>query len=220
VNVKIKKNFKAAIHSNAGGLGWNQFDGGTFTWGGFQDATAQNASITDPHVVKVVVLFTDGYANMIQDTLTTCSAKPLIYGGCTRPEQNAGMCSGVSYFPSDIKNINQKTGGVTCHVSGFPAQDPSLGRNPTASVDNVSQDAMYRTQQLANTLRSQGTTVYAIGLGSFISEPFLNNLANTPTAETFNSSQPQGSVVIAPTAADLDEAFRKIAEQILLRLTQ
>lgn len=214
VDVAVTRPFVSTIENK---VKTSNFDGGTFTTGGLQDAAAQNASIVDPTVIKVVVLFTDGWANMNQDLLS-CSKTQMIYGGCSPPEQAVGWCSGVFFFPSTITNINS-TSGTSCGSTQFPSAQNG-GRLTTINEANVSNDAIYRAEQLAATLRAQGTTVYAIGLGDKVSEGFLDDLANVPGAATFNSSQTQGAVVIAPTAADLDEAFQTIAKQILFRLTK
>jgi hypothetical protein len=79
---------------------------------------------------------------------------------------------------------------------------------------------MYRAVQLANGMRAQGIVVYSIGLGDKISAPFLQQVANDPASSTFDSSQPIGQAVFAPTAADLQSVFQTIASKILLRLSQ
>jgi Mg-chelatase subunit ChlD len=218
VDVQVTRPFINTIQSKVGALNSNNFSGGTFTVGGLQDAVAQNASITDPNVVKVVVLFTDGWANMVEDVLSCPASQQMIYGGCSPPEQAVGWCSGVSFFPGNITNINDRS-GVGCSANQFPSAQNG-GRSTSINITNASNDAIYRAEQLASTLRSQGMTVYAIGLGDKISQGFLDDLANVPGAATFNSNQTQGAVVLAPTAADLDQAFQTVAKQILFRLTQ
>ena len=196
------------------------FEGGTFTVGGLQDAVTQNASVTDANVIKVVVFFTDGWANMIQDTLG-CSTTPLIYGGCSPPEQAVGWCpGGVSLYKitDTANNIHNPPDYNSCSTKSFTSAQ--TGQLLQINMTNVSADALYRAEQMANTLRSQGTTIYAIGLGDKISEPFLDDLANIPGSATFNSNQPQGAVVLAPDSTDLHQAFQTVANQILLRLTR
>ncbi len=220
VDVSVTRPFIQTVQKkvNAG-----SFDGGTFTVGGLQDAITQNASITDTNALKVVVFFTDGWANMNQDQLTCLAGTQLIYGGCSPPEQAVGWCGGtVSFYKvtDAAKNINTPNAYNGCSSSTkFPSAQNG-GTLTAINMTNVSNDAIYRAEQMANTLRSQGTAVYAVGLGDYIKAGFLEDLANIPTASTFNSNQPQGAVVLAPTAADLDQAFQMVANQILTRLTR
>ena len=102
---------------------------------------------------------------------------------------------------------------------------------------NVNKIARNMVENIANTARSgTGTNsvlIYTIGLGTLNSteingcgygsqewgQNVLRRLANDKSANTYNSSQPTGLYVNAPTAADLDRAFTTIANQIL-RLTK
>ncbi len=78
---------------------------------------------------------------------------------------------------------------------------------------------MYRTVQLANQMRTQGTTIYSIGLGDKINTDYLLKVANDPASPQYDSGEPSGIAAFAPTASDLDTAFQTIASKILLRLT-
>lgn len=88
------------------------------------------------------------------------------------------------------------------------------------NTTNVSNDAKYRAVQLANTMRTQGVTVYSIGLGDKIDETYLQEVANDPASPEYNPNEPSGLAEFAPTASQLDSAFQTIASKILLRLTQ
>ncbi len=63
-------------------------------------------------------------------------------------------------------------------------------------------------------------TIYSIGLGDKINQAYLQDIANDPDAATYNSSQPQGEAVFAPSASQLDAVFQTIASKVLLRLSQ
>jgi hypothetical protein len=81
-------------------------------------------------------------------------------------------------------------------------------------------------------MRSQGITVYSVGLGSTVDNNFLQQLANDPNyPATYNSSQPAGTSGLAVFAPDcpgtgsectdeLKRAFQIVANDIILRLTQ
>lgn len=190
------------------------FGGATFAYGGLQISQTQVTGVSSPppNAVEVVVFFTDGWANTNNDILQCGPAKSVNYGGCSPVEQTVGWCSGVSFLSPTNGN------SVSCKASTFPAQDPGLSHS--LNISNISIDAKYRAVQLANTMRTQGITVYSIGLGDKIDTTYLQELANDPASPLYDSSQPSGLAEFAPTASDLDTAFQTIASKILLRLTQ
>ena len=198
------------------------FGGATYAQGGLLDAKAQVTGVASPppNSVKVVVFFTDGWANTNQDTL---KGKLVNYGGCSPVEAAVGWCNAFFCMdPNTGATISYNLGSAgSCNGSStFTAQDPSI-RNPAQlNITNVSQDAKYRAVQLANTMRAQGITVYSIGLGDKIDQTYLQELANDPASPQYDPSQPSGLAEFAPTANELDTAFQTIASKILLRLTQ
>ncbi len=187
------------------------FGGATFAQGGLLDAQTQVQGVSSPppNAVKVVLFFTDGWANTNQDTLAC--GKQVNYGGCSPDEQAVGWCNGVSF----MSPTNGRT--ESCNASTFPAQEPGLSHS--LNISNISNDAMYRTVQLANQMRTQGTTIYSIGLGDKINTDYLLKVANDPASPQYDSGEPSGIAAFAPTASDLDTAFQTIASKILLRLT-
>ena len=81
VDVAINYNFKTPITNAVNAM---KFSGGTFGPGGLTLAKAQNDSVPvqpGQNVVKVIVYFTDGYVNEIQDTFNCPAAKLINYGG-------------------------------------------------------------------------------------------------------------------------------------------
>jgi hypothetical protein len=59
---------------------------------------------------------------------------------------------------------------------------------------------------------------YTIGLGntpSGVDNELLQRIANDPNASNYNSAKPIGEYVFAPTTAQLNQAFSKIASQVL-----
>jgi Flp pilus assembly protein TadG len=207
-DVAISQTFQAPIKASVNRL---SFAGATYAQGGLLDAQTQVQSVSSPppNAVKVVVFFTDGWANTNQDTL---SCGLVNYGGCSPVEQAVGWCSGVSYLSPTDGNP------VSCRASTFPAQDPGLSNS--IDISDISTDAKYRAVQLANTMRAQGTTIYSIGLGDKIDETYLQELANDPASDQYNPGEPSGIAAFAPTASDLDTVFQTVASKILLRLTQ
>ena len=209
------------------------FSGGTFGPGGLTLAKAQNDSVsvqTGQNVVKVVVYFTDGYVNEIQDTFNCPSAKVINYGG-----YDSG--SSVDFFDS---TNGTDWGGVDSH--GYPpyTSKPDYctgvtkftsaidGSKKTFSRTNVTTDAEYRALQTATAMRTEnpGMYVYAIGLGSSIDQTFLKEIANDPASPTYDPTQPVGMAVFATNCpssqctTQLQQVFQTIASRILLRLAR
>jgi Flp pilus assembly protein TadG len=205
-----------------------------------------------PNVIRVAVFFTDGWANTNNDNLncTGTAAKPVYtnvnYGGCSPTEAgfaqtldgttiSPAWCSGVSFLdPSSgnsvsCPNSNPANSGYKTTAT-FPAQEPGMsgalypccGNAKGDGQYDITNDATYRTETLATSMRTatNPVTIYSIGLGNTINEAYLQDIANDPSAPTYNSAQPQGEAVFAPTATQLDAVFQTIASKVLLRLSQ
>jgi Flp pilus assembly protein TadG len=210
VDVPIRTFFQLPITTAAGNM---RFGGATFAQGGLLNGQAQINSVpATGNVVKVAVFFTDGWANTNQDVLACGPNKLVNYGGCSPPENAVGWCSGYSFLDPNTGN------GTSCGASQFPSQ--KTGTMLALNITNISNDALYRAVQLANTMRSQGIVIYSIGLGDKISQTFLQQIANDPNSPTFDPNQPVGEAVFAPTANDLQSVFQTIASKIQLRLSQ
>ncbi len=226
LDVSMRTGFKTPIKNAANGM---VFDGGTFAPGGLGFAPVQNDSIPvapGENVVKVAVFFTDGLANIIQDTLpcTTGGAKLWNFGGYDPVTNNVGFftpATGVQNTACTLSDTSGRTAptacctGVTRFTSAIPPKSPTIFIRA-----NVTNDAEYRAVQIANAMRAEGMIVYSIGLGNNINQDFLQQIANDPASSTYDPTKPVGSAVFAPTAAELQGVFQTIASKILLRLTQ
>jgi Flp pilus assembly protein TadG len=213
-DVAISKTFQTPIKNSLKSMA---FGGATYAQGGLLDAQTQVTGVSNPppNAVQVVVFFTDGWANTNQNTLACKPNKLVNYGGCAPAEQAVGWCSGVSFLSPSSGN------STSCSATTFIPQDTAVLSNPSAlNIANISTDADYRAVQLANTMRTQGITVYSIGLGDKINTTYLQELANDPASPEYNANEPSGLAEFAPTASELDTAFQTIASKILLRLTQ
>ncbi len=168
-----------------------------------------------PNIIRVAVFFTDGYANTVNDQLRCNPPSPTLtnwnYGGCAPIE-----CGTVFFMNPTTGNWNG-----SCHPNPKVFPSHAARGNQPLNVDNITTDATYRTEQLAIKMRTTDQiTIYSIGLGDLINKPYLQDIANDPAAATYDSSQPSGEAVFAPTAAQLDSVFQTIASKILLRLSQ
>ncbi len=208
LDVSMRHTFKALIRNAAGSL---HFGGWTYSHGGIDIARDQivNAPLApNENVLKVLIFFTDGYANSFLGDVE-CSSKNVLVPLVLVPG------SGEYDFRDPANGMT-----VRCKrdPSTFYSQEYSTSR--TRSSNNVTSEGKFRAEQSATQARSAGILVFAIGLGNSIDRDSLRRMANDPASASFNPDQPAGVAVFAPTAADLDTAFRQIAAKILLRLTQ
>jgi len=212
VDVPIETNFLSPISSAVNSM---TFGGATFSQAGLQDGQSQINSVTvtpGENVVKVAVFFTDGWANTVENNLNCPPITLLNFGGCAPPEAAVGWCSGISF-------MNPTTGSMqSCGATSFPSQQ--TGTNLPLTQTNIANEAMYRSVQVANSMRTQNIVVYSIGLGDKISEPFLQQVANDPASTTYDPTRPVGAAVFAPTPAELNDVFQTIAAKIVLRISQ
>ena len=193
------------------------------------------------NAVKVVVYFTDGLMNTVQDNFN-CPAQTLLnYGGFDNP--GSGQYGDI-FDPSSKTNIIG-----TASSTGFQYQygSAALCKNAagtnvttfTSQIDgsqksllqtNITNEAIYRAQRTTNVMRTETIpiTIFTMGLGSVGSSAttLLKELANDPSSDTYNQTQAVGQYFAIPSCpssvctSQLQEAFNAIAARILLRLTQ
>lgn len=251
INVPIGYNFKTTITTAVNGL---KFSGGTFGTGAgtgsllsstmgppLSLAQSQVDSITakpGENIVKVVVYFTDGLMNTIQDNFACPSTVLLNYGGHDSGSQvdifdpstgtDWGHYTSGTGFPYDAKgDICKNTSGQI--VTKFLEQ--KTGVQTTLGQTAVTADAQYRAIQTAIAMRTESPTstfIFTIGLGSGVTtttQAFLAQLANDPSYSTYVSGQPAGLFFYIPDCPSstcttaVQKAFQTIAAKVMLRLT-
>jgi Flp pilus assembly protein TadG len=245
-------------------FGGQGFGGATFAQAGLQDGFNQVLSIPpSPNIIRVAVFFTDGYANTdgLPTNVTTSTAStthdvlnctggnppttqhpasntPVNYGGnapieCSRPpcapifmNPTSGAGPPNFYTPVSCPNATAST-PIT-----FPVEAPGVSN--TLNISNITLDATYRTEQVANVMRNStnNITIYTIGLGSLINTAYLQDLANVEGATTYDPTQTIGDYESAPDCPtplssgaptcqdELTSVFQIILSKILLRLTK
>jgi len=253
VNFPINYNFITPITNAVKIL---NFNGGTFGTGAGTNAAGttmgppmsmadqQNNTVAaqpGQNLTKVVVYFTDGLMNTLQDTFScvvnnTLTPELINYGGYDtgsqvdffQPSNGTDWGKYNAGFPYDSKgDICQNPKGV--NVIKFFSQQFGAGEPITRA--NVTAEAQYRAIYTANAMRTETspTYIFTIGLGSGVSpstQAFLAQLANDPSYPTYIKSQPAGLFLYVPNCpgatctAELNTAFQTIASKVLLRLTQ
>jgi Flp pilus assembly protein TadG len=218
-----------------------RFNGDTYTDGalaaGSPNAITEEAInlglSPNTNVVHVVVFFTDGNANTVQNALA-CAVSPdpagttLNFGGYDPPYNTT---VGFLVPQTNYTELCQETGSNSCCASPkntFPSQ--SQGANVAINWANVNQDALFRSVADANAMRAtvpHPTIVYAVGLhggAGVLNDLFLCEIANDPGAFCaglgffFNPNTPQGLYAPASDYTQLTAAFQEIASNIRLRL--
>ena len=223
-------------------VGAMSFVGGTFGTGSgsnpvlFTDANApplamaqqQNNSVpvlTGQNVVKVVVYFTDGLMNTIQDKIHCTGTTPpltstvlLNWGGFDSGTQvdvfdPTSATTVFDTYTGGTGGFKYNTAGTICKdasgniVTKFASQKWGIQKS-FDQTNTVTPEAQYRAIQTAISLRTESpnpTYVYTIGMGTGVTtttQNFLAQLANDPDpkypAGTYTAGQPSGEFFYIP----------------------
>jgi Flp pilus assembly protein TadG len=245
VGVPLKNSppFKAAVSTYVNGMTFTLQNAYTFAQTGLDNGLTQINSVALPsNAQKVIVFFTDGWPNMVQEKLncTGATRTNLDFTMCDDGDVSLNLCT--ASFPLAV--FTTAGGNTTCNVcTSYPSYtitDPCVpGSIPNGinfksnqystqepvTMSNIETEAFYRATASAATAQGQNVTVYSIGLGTAITnqtraENFLYTVANDPSGPSYNSGLPAGQAVFAPTSSQLDAVFQQIASKILLRITQ
>ena len=135
----------------------------------------------------------------------------------------------VTAVTSDGRKIKQFNSGVPelyPNNSTVTSVSPKyLPGNLSVNGTNLRSVAAAQAEGWASSIRAAGYTVFAIGLGDPSGqagdEPdldFLRRVANENGV--VSGSQPQGEMLFAPSAAELQNTFATLADRIITRLTR
>jgi Flp pilus assembly protein TadG len=216
-----KQQFKQDIIDAVNAFVW---DGATFSQGGLTNGLVMenNVSVVPKEkIVKVVVFFTDGLANVVQATLN-CSGAPTLrnFGG-----YDVGDTVGCFDPVSGPPELGGTGGGgaLACCPSVTQFQSAIDGSMKDFFRMNVTADAEFRSIQVSDEMRADHIIVYSIGVGTGINQTFLKKIANDPSLAGTLGYAPtdfDGISIVANTGADLPAVFEKIADAILKRLSK
>ncbi len=227
VNIPMEQPFISDIAIAASNLFWC---GGSYSVGGLTNALLQENSVTIPpnqNVLQVIVFFTDGLPNMIEQSFACSPTNALIFGGESPP------VSGVWFFGTNTPYTcsAQDGDGYACYVPDNGSVSlpndycSSCGINQFWSTQygalenftsaNVTAEAQYQAIQVANLMRSNNIVVYSIGLtGANVNMDFLALVANATNSPADNPCLPTGQAVLVG-GGNLQAAFQQVALQIL-----
>jgi hypothetical protein len=244
----VRKNFKTTgktLISALQGLSYTNIEEGLRLGKGQLDtAPFRETSL------KVVVLFTDGrptaFADVFRmdgpnqdcataDVVSTVTSPdsdrdgtPDCFGGVVASSSGNSTLAGLWRADTGQKVVGFSAGRPILAPHGSGQSSPRPLRLPGGMPTNWTSVEFHGTTQSeawANRIRGAGYTIYTIGLGDPNGLPedvpdldFLRRLANENGVS--NGSQPQGEMLFAPTPADLDEQFSRLADRLLTRLTR
>jgi Flp pilus assembly protein TadG len=215
-----------------------QFKGATFSDGALQLAFQQeqiNLGLTG-NIIHVVVFFTDGNANTVQNQLVCTkgalqSAKSVNWNiGGFDPATGQTVGTLVGFMTPNTNtgstNCTESNGSQSCCASTFPST--LTGTQMAINWTNVNADALNRAVQDANTMRANNIFVYAIGLhggAGVLDSSFLCQIANDPCTSyggnpSYNANLPVGEFILVTDSSGLSAAFQQVANDIHLRLLQ
>ncbi len=207
----IDQPFKTVIRRSIDNM---RSDGDTNTGEGFRLAKEQfdRAPIRDSSTL-VIVFFTDGRPTAFRDMI---GGEDRVMAVCTTP---CGI-RGVWDDPDGLSPDHLATNPDAC--TGNPNPSWCMGFSEPEARDEARASGLER----ADEAREEGIYVYTIGLGNpGASDPllvpdhaYMRQLANEDGIE--DSGQPEGQYHFAPSAAELDDVFQAVAQDILVRLAQ
>ena len=229
--------FKNSIISTVSGFTWA---GGTCSIAGLTNALViQDGVNFVSNVVKAVVFFTDGRANMSQGVFNRV---PYNFGGIDPIQASCPPFAdpGAFFYLTNTAENAQNTS--VCDNNGNCGGVPTCGRRSGLTIPNstftnangieknfcaswITEDATNRCVLIANQMRASGNYVYAVGLTAGVN-PFapplvetLQQIANDPDSSKFDPTLPVGAAFLSH-GEDLTEVFKQVAADIILRLVQ
>jgi Flp pilus assembly protein TadG len=182
------------------------------------------------HAVKVVVLFTDGRSTALRDTFTMPSGTtPKTYDGVVAAYGSSSSSYVGLFQHSDGRKITKFSSKGVPTLASYSSSSSSpkptkLPNGKSVTGTNVEALATTQAEAWASQIRDMGAIIFTIGLGNPNADPLdtpdldhLQRIANEKGI--VNGAQPQGELMFAPSAAELEAMFSKVADRILTRLT-
>jgi len=216
VDVPMEQPFIKNIENAALAL---SFGGYTSSDQGLTNGLAQNNTVTaqpGQQLVKVIVFFTDGMANTF-NYVFNCSARNISYIDELFDPATGNIAMSGCTIPPLLSSINPIAGTITSNAVDI------------TSCIAMHVEAENRAERIAWLARSQGNTIYCIGLGNpsapgecngafpILNPTFLKTVANTPDSPTYDPSQPVGDFAIASNSVELTQIFQEIASMVLVQ---
>ncbi len=179
--------------------------------------------------LKIVVLFTDGRPTAYRDTFNFSDPACATYDGVAATYISGSSFRGMFKWQDGrkiVKFIPTCTTTTQGNLSGTASPVPTQVSTAGSAGNFVRAQGIIKAEAQADLIRAAGYTIYAIGLGN----PNATNAGDVPDLAFLgrvtnegghvNAAQPRGEVIFAPSPAQLDDAFAKLADRLLTRLTR
>ncbi len=206
-----------ALNKDFTQAGWNPVSQKYRGWIAGEGSTRDGISQIDASSIpvtndKVKVIKPVGYENS--------PVNPPANKDCYYRSGNADVWKDVAWYPNSDLYGNSVFGWkpVQTYTSG-----PYTGKVMTTTGNNMAAAAVNAVDNAGQRVRDRvldpdnAVLVYAIGLGDVGADQheLLRRISNDSASSIFDSTKPLGMYIFAPTAADLNEAFVRIASEIL-----
>jgi Flp pilus assembly protein TadG len=161
---------------------------------------------------------------MPEDTLTTSNYSGCAFAAGSGWSYRMRMLRDIAYVPDTDRHGNSTWGYKPFTQPGelFPPGHPYAGKIRPDSWRAVRWAAYNLADNIAARVRNDtalSPVIFTIGLGGTSSEPIddelLLRVANDRNSPIFDPTRPAGLYAKAPTPAELDQAFLRVASEIL-----
>ncbi len=161
---------------------------------------------------------------MAEDTLSTSNCSGCAFAGGSGWSYRMRALRDIAFVPDTDRHGNSTWGykafSTPAHL--FPSGHPYAGRIRSDRWEAVRHAAYNLADNIAARIRNDTTlspVIFTIGLGGTSSEPIddelLLRVANDRNSPIFDPTRPAGLYAKAPTPAELDQAFLRVASEIL-----
>ena len=127
----------------------------------------------------------------------------------------------LAYLPNTDTNGNAFTGYKSTSTFSSGTYSGKLRVDDTTTMDSAAYNAAVSAATTARNNATLNVVTYSIGLGSNggVDADFLKRMSNDLASPTFDNTKAAGLYVYAPNSTDLNQAFARVASEIL-RLAQ
>jgi len=192
-----------------------------------------------PAAFRALVFFTDGRPTALRE-LFNISGQDVdgVIGGYQDPTRRP-YPPPYLYDPFKVIATREVHLRLRRPGGGWYPSPSYLPDGTPASTANIMQKAWQRTLDAGSQARDDGITIFTIGLGNPAAGPvaqpdpeLLVAIANVQSApdplrpgqtivnQYYDPSQPKGGFYFAPDATGLEELFRRVGQEITVRLTR
>lgn len=176
-----------------------------------------------PYAVKVVVFFTDGRPTAFRDQIDGQDRILAVYnlpdGGNGLGSMGPPIMRGRFDSP-DALSMDEVAVADACQDA--PPSQPCLGWVEST----IREHSRIRAEETADAIRAQGTFIFTVGLGNPnanhpLQTPDMDHLRRLANVEGVSDpDEPRGQAYFAESGAKLEEVFRRLAQDLTVRLAR